>query len=174
MPKGCAEHATSLLCLLWLLQSADVWLHTYPCVRAVGSAGAGQAGIPSPSRCQEVSEGVQGGNKMLGNSEYPSWALNSIHLHAAAPELLEAALGRSATGWEWSALQVSRQGAGGRDGTPRRLCAGCRVCDGARKGACVHVHVNSFQPAAEHRSQEKPCLSYSSCKAALGHCQYLV
>lgn len=94
------------------------------------------APLPLPPWCQEVSEGGQGGNRARGSSEYPSWALNSIRLHAAAPELLEAALGRGATGWGWSALQASGQGAGGRDGTRRPLCAGCRVRDGAKGSMC--------------------------------------
>lgn len=158
VPKGCAGHATAPPGLPWLLQSAGVWLHTYPCARAALGL-ARLAPLPLPPTCQGMSEGGQRGNRVWGNREYPSWGLNSIHLHAAAPE-----------------LQASRQGAGGRDGTPMLLCAGCRAHDVARKGpmcpcACEFFTARSRAPEP---SKEKPCLSYSSYKAALGHCQYLV
>lgn len=171
MPKGCAGHVTSLtggFCRLQVCSFTLIHVLGQPVVLGL----ARLAPLPLPPRCQEVSENGQGGNEAWGSREYPSWALNSIHLHAAAPELLEAALGRGATDWEWSALQASRQGAGGGGmGPPDPSVLAAESMMVKERGPCVHVDVSA---AAEHWRQEKPCLSYSSYKALLGHCQFLV
>lgn len=80
-----------------------------------------------------------------GGAVSTQWALNNVHLHAAAPCSFR-------QGCHWLGV-VGTAGikAGGRDGTTRHLCAGCRVHDGARKGsmcpcACEFFPASSRAP----------------------------
>lgn len=119
------------------------------------------------------------------SSEHPSWALNTIWLHEAAPNAAGGSC-RAGVMLSGDCLSPSRhhgKGPAGGMGPPGPLCAG--YSNGARKGSvcvcmCVYVCVTGVSISvcsrlpARRQSQEKPGLGYSSCKVILRHFKYLV
>ena len=80
------------------------------------------------------------------SSEHPSWALNIIWLHEAAPNAAGGSCQAGVTlpGDCLSPRRLHGKGPAGGTGPPAPLCAGCRVSNGARKGSvCVCVHVRT-------------------------------